>query len=165
VRNTVISAHGSNVCLFLQTCSDFCRSTQCVGAAFAMATWLSVCLSRWCTVPQRLSRSSCDRSQMVSYPFQFPHTKYEPDSSTGSPSLRASNKRRVGKSQKIRQINRSHSPEGTAGRFVSDNWTFFIRNSARSFYDAEDAWLHICYFVYQHGFSCKSRHTGTILLY
>jgi len=23
----------------------FCRSTQCVGAAFAMATWLSVCLS------------------------------------------------------------------------------------------------------------------------
>jgi len=23
----------------------FCRPTQCVGAAFAMATWLSVCLS------------------------------------------------------------------------------------------------------------------------
>jgi len=28
----------------LVTC--FCRPTRCVGAAFAMATWLSVCLSR-----------------------------------------------------------------------------------------------------------------------
>jgi len=53
----------------LQFSSIFCRSTQCVGAAFAMATWLSVCLSRWCIVPRRLSRSSCNVYKIAAQPF------------------------------------------------------------------------------------------------
>jgi len=56
-----------------------------------MATWLSVCLSRWCIVPKRLSRSSCDFHQIVAQPFEFFCTEYEPGSSRGSSSLRASN--------------------------------------------------------------------------
>jgi len=50
----------------------FCRPTQCVGAAFAMATWLSVCASA-----STIMRPSPDSSQ----PFEFSHT----NSSSGSP--------------------------------------------------------------------------------
>jgi len=61
---------------------------------FCCPTPVSVCLSR-CNVPEKLSRSSCDLHQIVTQPFWFPRTKYEPSSSRGSPSLRASNGRGV----------------------------------------------------------------------
>jgi len=63
---------------------------------------------------RRLSWSSRDLHQLVAQPFYFSQTKYEPNSSRGFPSLRASNWERVGKSRKIRPINRSHSPKGSS---------------------------------------------------
>jgi len=48
---------------------DFWGQTQCVRVAIAVATWLSVCLSRWCIAPERLSQSSCDLHQIVAQPF------------------------------------------------------------------------------------------------
>jgi len=52
---------------------NFAARRQCVGAAFAMATWLSVCLSvclsRRCIVPKRLSQSSCDIYRILAQPF------------------------------------------------------------------------------------------------
>jgi len=68
----------------------FAAWTSCVRAAIAVATWLSVCLSRWCIVPKWLSRSSCDLHRIVAQPFYLSCTIYEPDSSSGFPSLRAS---------------------------------------------------------------------------
>jgi len=51
------------------TFCHLCLPTPCVGAAFDMATWLSVCLSRWCIILKRLSRLSCDLHQIVAQPF------------------------------------------------------------------------------------------------
>jgi len=69
-------------CLYVAVClwSQFTvnrrgkRITTCSehGAAFAMATWLSVCLWRWCIVPKRLSRSLCDLHQVVAHHSSFP---------------------------------------------------------------------------------------------
>jgi len=56
----------------------FCRPTQCVGAEFAMATWLSVCLSRWCIVPKRLSWSLCDLLQNSHFSFPIPNMNAMP---------------------------------------------------------------------------------------
>jgi len=43
----------------------FCRRTQCVRAATAVAMWLSVWLSDWCIVLKRLRRSSCDIHERI----------------------------------------------------------------------------------------------------
>jgi len=40
-----------------------------------VSVWLSACLSRWCSVPERLSRSSCDFQQIVAQSFWFSLTK------------------------------------------------------------------------------------------
>jgi len=86
------------------------QAVVCV--AFAMATWLCVhhvdalcpdnCVSHHAPSPD------CNPAVLV-----FLCTKYEPDSSRGSASLRASHGRVVGKSRKIRPMNRSHLREGS----------------------------------------------------
>jgi len=46
---------------------DFCRLMQCVGAAFAMVTWLCFCYVD--VFSKRLSQSSCDSHHIVAQPF------------------------------------------------------------------------------------------------
>jgi len=83
----------------------FVTQRQCVGWHFLWRCGcVSVmnCLSRWCIVPKRLSRSSRDLHLIVAQPLYYSHTKYEPSRSTGSSLLRASDERGVGKSHVIR---------------------------------------------------------------
>jgi len=63
------------LCMQLITCC-FCRPTlSYIGRHFAMwwrvclSQKVAVCLSRWCIVSKRLSRSSCDLRQTVAQPF------------------------------------------------------------------------------------------------
>jgi len=81
--------------------------------AFATPTWLPVCVSvtlMYCakTTESIIMRPSPDcRTAILVFPYQI-----WPDSSRGFPSLKVSNGRGLGRSRKIRPINRSHSPEG-----------------------------------------------------
>jgi len=84
---------------------------------------------RWCLCvchvnvlcPKRPCRSSCTSAACSPAVLVFLYL-YEPDSSRGYPTLRASsasNRRGVGKSRKIRPINRSHSSEGSTSACIS----------------------------------------------
>jgi len=91
---------------------------------------VAVCLSRYVAGCTSVALMYCAQttSSIIMRPLQDCSTailvlfyKHEADSSRGSPLLRASNGRGVGKSRKIRPINGSHSPEGGVGRFDSDS--------------------------------------------
>jgi len=77
----------------------YCHLTRCIGVAFAMATWLSVCLSRWFIVPKRLSWSSCNFHQIVAHHSSFPMPNVNL-TARGDPKWETS-----GKSRKTRPIN------------------------------------------------------------
>jgi len=66
-------------------------------AVCVFVAYIAECLSRWCIVPRRLSRSSCDIHRFVVQPL---YSSHEPDNSTASPWCQMGEV--VGKNRKIR---------------------------------------------------------------